>query len=638
MLSKKIKALVLVAAGFLATSVVTGVIKSVPQSTPAILLDQVGYLPSMEKVFFFQADTVDLVDAATFDIVDDQGSKAVSGQPMAYLGELWEKHYAAGNFSSFTDNGTFQIIVHADGQEYRSAWFAIGDGVYGDVLKRAVQFYYYMRCGTEAESIIPGYVGHKLCHADDGYWNDSGTIKWKDLSGGWHDAGDYGKYMEVKANTQYSVWSLANAYEQCKAYFDGSVENLYDSDAPDVVDEAMWGARFLQKMIQDDGTGEPRVFSGVYGRERGQWNRFGYWGDPSSETDNIPRSGDDRMVGSLYVVSGDTWSKNHDFGSNFINATSALMVAAAMAKTAWISKDFSHWDAEPFSPTALLANATALHDSHIRFIVNATLDVNSSLSFSDLWTPLLCVTELARWANHEGNVTAWNTYTKEASAIRARLLATAPTDTEPSWSEANMALISLVQHDNLINGSVLGDLQAFVTSFSANTLEPKASMLRNYFNYFQMNAVDSFWYFGASGSASVGSAAAALAWNVTGTPSVKNIACDNVVHWILGRNPLDICQMESLGTRNLPVYHNRYVNIPGNLRGAVPGTIPNGIARPSPVDINHIDHSPDLPSFDMHPPNPEAPDLADFRTNEVYTTNNADFLLGFSTLMRVLGV
>jgi len=109
----------------------------------------------------------------------------------------------------------------------------------------AYRFYYYQRCGTE----IPAF--HKACHLDDSIMLD-GT--YKDLTGGWHDAGDYNKYCGY---TPESVYALA-----------------------------VWGAKYLKKCIDMNTLKLIATVSSGYG----------YWGTPDKETDNIPQTGDERPV------------------------------------------------------------------------------------------------------------------------------------------------------------------------------------------------------------------------------------------------------------------------------------------------------------------------------------------------------
>ena len=75
-----------------------------------------------------------------------------------------------------------------------------------------------------------------------------------DVTGGWYDAGDYGKYV---VNGGVSMWTLANAYERSPEKFkDGaSFINIPETGngTPDILDELKWEADFFIKMTRDDG-------------------------------------------------------------------------------------------------------------------------------------------------------------------------------------------------------------------------------------------------------------------------------------------------------------------------------------------------------------------------------------------------
>lgn len=641
----KAHAIVLAAMCLFASAGVIASIRIIPRYTPRVLVNQVGYWPDMDKVFVFQADSKALVSGAVFDLVRSDGTTVLRDQPIAYNGSIWGHHHGTGSFTTFTAAGTYHVIVKAGDETWTSPSFTIGNDAYDNVITRAVQFFYYQRCGYAPGELVPGYVGHALCHADDGYWLDeAGSWHRKDLSGGWHDAGDYGKYTEDMYNTQYAVYSLAYTYDMLNGTARDSLirSDLYETQAPDVVDEAIWGARFLQKLIVRDLSGNARLLCGIFGRDRGEWNRFGYWGIPSSETDNVANTSDDRMSGALKVVSGDQWY-TYEYGTSYVNSIGALMAAAALARTAWVAREFSFWDAQPCSPHNLVKNATALHDSHMPMILNGSLTVNASKAWTDLWPALACTVELARWANHTGNGTAWTTYVQEAHALRNRIMSRMNPWDGRDWVNIFDTIIALEHHDLVVNGSIGADLAAFLDDYGDQSVIP--AMGGNAFNHVKSSAwvqLDNgtyvlheyyFHYWGRNWFLSSASAAAMIAYNVTGRTELKRWAVDNVLHWIMGRNPLDICQIESLGTHNLPIYHHRYASIPGNRRGALPGCVPNGIARAPPITDSGWWKVPDLPWFDMRVANPASIELGDFRSNEAYITDNAGFLTGFTTLV-----
>jgi hypothetical protein len=241
-----------------------------------ILVDQLGYEPKSEaNHVMLQSSTEPQYSPASFSLINqDNDEKVFTGQwkEIGY-NRQWDYYYWQGSFAGFDTPERYVIKTVIDHKTYASPSFEVRQNLLvPKTAELAYRFFYYQRCGTE----VPGF--HKACHLDDSVMPD-GT--YKDLAGGWHDAGDYNKYSGY---TPESVYALACAYEHRKDFFD-----KYDrdgNDRADILDEAEWGAKFLKKCIDMD-TGEfiSTISSG-----------YGYWGTPDKETDSIPKTGDERPV------------------------------------------------------------------------------------------------------------------------------------------------------------------------------------------------------------------------------------------------------------------------------------------------------------------------------------------------------
>lgn len=613
-----------------------------------IFYNQVGYLPFYEKTFIVELDESIITQSLSFSILNETGDPIIYNKEISYLGELWNKYYGMGNFTELNDPGNYSILIIHGPQKFQTDLFEISESVYNIALERAVQFYYYQRCGYAPNTIVPNYVGHKSCHMDDGIWmNIDGVDTWINLSGGWHDAGDYGKYTEFVANTQLSVFALTLGYQLNTAFWKNIAQNLYETNAPDIVDEAVWGAQFLQKMTVLDSNGDARLFSNVFAtKPDGSYNRFGYWGEPSSETDNIAMTGDERTVGSLWNVSGMVECQFHTYGPQFVEVAPALMAAAALANTANIMRDYSYWDLTNYKPENLIANATALYNSHINFSLDTDNSIRESATFESLICSLLTISSLMDWANYTHNNLEFNKYLEAGMSIWEQLIfggdKKIKSDTDLHWWENYYAIIAVWMFENMVNGTNTQEFKDLITDWAYTTYLPQVNLTGNFFHYAKADNYY-FSYWGANIPVCSSSIGSILAWNATGGTEeylwMKNFAFDNTIHWIMGRNPIGICQIESLGSKNLPIYHNRLINMPRNARGEVLGAVPNGIAKPAlsksyisqfTNEYEAYDNSPDLPWFDLRIPNPKTGDLGDFRSNEVYITNNAHFLLGIS--------
>ena len=95
-------------------------------------------------------------------------------------------------------------------------------------------------------------------------------------SGGWHDAGDYGKYV---VNAGVSVGTLLMAYEYFPSKFGQDDLNIPESGngIPDILDEVRYELEWLLKMQRSDG--------GVYHK----LTREQFEGFVMPQIDNAPR-------------------------------------------------------------------------------------------------------------------------------------------------------------------------------------------------------------------------------------------------------------------------------------------------------------------------------------------------------------
>ncbi len=161
------------------------------------------------------------------------------------------------DFSEYTTPG--QYYIYDPQNNVHSYTFELCDSIYDNVLKAALRTFYYQRCGTDKRE---KYAGENwkdgYCHFGASQDRDcrlitdqsSGTSK--DLSGGWHDAGDYNKYINYADGT---VHDLLFAYEERTKVW-GDDFNLPESgnDMPDILDEIKWELDWMLKMQNPDGS------------------------------------------------------------------------------------------------------------------------------------------------------------------------------------------------------------------------------------------------------------------------------------------------------------------------------------------------------------------------------------------------
>lgn len=211
---------------------------------PMINVNQVGYLPDMEKKATFRGDTIGtaftVVNAESGEVayegtITGEGDNASSGEVCA-----------VGDFTELKTPGTYKIVNDGCGESFT---FTIGDDVYKSLLDDTLRMMYMQRCGCELPADLAGDFAHPVCHATDAVVY--GTSTKKDVSGGWHDAGDYGRYVVSGAKT---VADLLLAYEAYPSVF-GDDLNIPESGngVPDVLDEVRFELEWMLKMQETNG-------------------------------------------------------------------------------------------------------------------------------------------------------------------------------------------------------------------------------------------------------------------------------------------------------------------------------------------------------------------------------------------------
>jgi endoglucanase len=161
------------------------------------------------------------------------------------------------DFSSYTTPGTYYVFDI--GKNVGSYKFEIRDDIYADVLKHAMRSYYYQRCGTAKAAPYAGTGWTDVaCHkgarqdTDCRLYNNQVAGTSKDLSGGWHDAGDYNKYVNFTWN---ALTDLLLAYEENPSAWKDNY-NIPESgnSIPDILDEIKYELDWILKMQNPDGS------------------------------------------------------------------------------------------------------------------------------------------------------------------------------------------------------------------------------------------------------------------------------------------------------------------------------------------------------------------------------------------------
>lgn len=220
---------------------------------PAININQVGYRTEDFKSAIFRDSNSD----TKFDVVNVETGKVV------YTGEVAGsvqtptagETVAYGDFSNVRETGTYKLVAANSGESYE---FVIADDVYNDIFTDIVKMLYLQRCGNELKPEYAGDFAHAACHTQEA--TIYGTSEKKNVTGGWHDAGDYGRYVVPGAK---AVADILLAYEDYSHVFnDESGIPEIGNGIPDLLDEARYELDWMLKM-QDKKSG------GVYHKVTG---------------------------------------------------------------------------------------------------------------------------------------------------------------------------------------------------------------------------------------------------------------------------------------------------------------------------------------------------------------------------------
>ena len=207
-----------------------------------IYLNQSGYLPDKKKI------CIATEDLGVFSVKDMQGNTCYEGNFVPFgFDALSGDHVYHGDFSELKEPGMYRIYAG----EKTSASFKIGTDAYDKLLYDVMRAFYFLRCGCELEEKHAGCYTHKACHTSDAMVWDNRDIK-KSIIGGWHDAGDYGRYVGPGA---VALSHLLYAF----VLYPKGLKDLYlnipesGNGQPDMLNECRWELDWLLQMQREDG-------------------------------------------------------------------------------------------------------------------------------------------------------------------------------------------------------------------------------------------------------------------------------------------------------------------------------------------------------------------------------------------------
>ncbi|MCB9421406.1 MAG: glycoside hydrolase family 9 protein [Ardenticatenaceae bacterium] len=226
---------------------------------PAIKINQLGYLSDARKQALVTGFPEELTasEGTTFEV------RQLPGNAVAFEGTLQLRSEFDGivsgerilvaDFSDLTTPGEYYLAVDAF-QMADSPSFVIGPLSYDNLLVDAMRYFYLQRSGIALDARYAGQFARGVGHPQDAQAEfRSGELSPRNVSGGWYDAGDYGKYVNAGAT---AVSDLLWAYELFPAQFPDDQLNIPESGngVSDLLDEVRWELDWILKM-QDPESG-----------------------------------------------------------------------------------------------------------------------------------------------------------------------------------------------------------------------------------------------------------------------------------------------------------------------------------------------------------------------------------------------
>jgi len=241
------------------------------EEAPKIRLNSIGFLPDKEKKASIAAPCSQF---AVLRVKD--GVKVLEGTVgSSFTNPDTEEKLQVADFSALKEPGEYQLDVPGMG---RSAPFRVAANVYDEPFYVVTRGMYLWRCGTVVKAIYHGQTfEHGPCHLNDA-WMDliTGEHVKVESTKGWHDAGDYNKYVinaGVTVGCMFRAWEDFPAIRKVKLDIPESGGPL-----PDFLAELKWETDWLLTMQLSDGSVAHKIstmnFGGFILPERETADRF----------------------------------------------------------------------------------------------------------------------------------------------------------------------------------------------------------------------------------------------------------------------------------------------------------------------------------------------------------------------------
>lgn len=399
-------------------------------------------------------DTVVAPRPDRFTVETEAGRTVFAGDfdPVTDLTKAAGERVVNGDFSDLTTPGRYRVRCG----DRLSAPFVIGDEVYAPLLHNAARTFYIIRANTALDDPVTG-MKHAAGHPADAHITLGGAVR--DLTGGWYNAGDFGKWTHMAAiSSSQMMWLYELRPAAAALKFD--IPPLWP--LPDLLQQARWGLEWLLKMQNRDGSVLHKVDT----------EPLYAWGKPPAEDPN-PRHARGASSIDAGVFVGVMCQAARVF-AKIDPAFARRCRAAALRSWTWLKANPSVLHDDPFyadpdvrqevawayaEMAVLTADSELAAQAQARFVALGTSDSAGILPFFWPSPQVLGAMALARYGNGPARDAAIAGLAHAAAAI------TAEQNSDPygysadpnryTWGSLEMALDSAVVC--LFTSEVTGD-------------------------------------------------------------------------------------------------------------------------------------------------------------------------------------
>lgn len=537
-----------------------------------ILINHIGYESAGPKHAVVLSGENDHVES--FRVINaSTGKEMVSGIPQKIgIVDQWKDWiFWTLDFNDIADSGMYYIDCHVNGHSVQSCPFMIQNHLFEkSTISDVIYYFKGQRCSgllDKADRHIPF---------------DGDEKKVVDAHGGWYDAtGDYGKHLSHLSHSTYfnpqqiplTVWSLFQTYKTLEKRGNPNFRQYLRR----LLDEAMYGADFLVRMKNPDGS----FYLTVSGR------------GPKKLPEDRRISPSMRRFEVYTVETKDKFDRNQSsqvpdknvYEASYRAGAGVSIGALALASTYSVSGDFESKDYLKAAENAFMfleKNNHGLCNDGIENIV-------------DDYCALIAGTELYKATKKTGYKHAAD---RRAENLIARLVTQGKVknyfradDVDRPFfhaADAGFPVVSLLNYIELADSVMKSKILDTVAKAMAFELEI-TSEVNNPFGYARQYIQDidgrrrtqfffphhtetgSWWQGENARLGSLVTAARMTANLFKNDPAfyqaLQSYAA-NQLNWILGLNPFDACMLHGSGRNNPPyIFFNsyEYTNAPGGI-------------------------------------------------------------------------